>query len=176
MTLGLLVIAAILVVLPSYRARRAKARAQGVADTLNGAHAVALDVTDAASVKAAIMGLRKETGQLDVLVNNAGIMHPSMIAMTREGDLDAMMQTNIKGAFLCAQLAARLMSGKKSGSIINMASIMGAQGAAGFSAYAATKAAVIGMTRAMAKEMAPHGVRVNALAPGFVDTDLPADT
>ncbi|WP_298864821.1 SDR family NAD(P)-dependent oxidoreductase [uncultured Sulfitobacter sp.] len=150
-------------------------RAQAVADTLKGAQAVVLDVSDAASVKAAISGLRKQAGQLDVLVNNAGIMHPAMIAMTREDDLDAMMQTNIKGAFLCAQLASRLMSAKKSGSIINVASIMGAQGAAGFSAYAATKAAVIGMTRAMAKEMAPHNVRVNALAPGFIETDLTAD-
>lgn len=147
-------------------------RAQAVADKLPGAQAVALDVSDTASVKAAIMAVKKQAGQLDVLVNNAGIMHPAMIAMTRENDLDAMMQTNIKGAFLCAQLATRLMSAKKSGSIINVASIMGAQGAAGFSAYAATKAAVIGMTRAMAKEMAPHNVRVNALAPGFVETDL----
>lgn len=149
-------------------------RAQAVADRVPGAQAVVLDVSDAASVKAAMSTLRKQAGQLDVLVNNAGIMHGGLIAMTRETDLDAMMQTNIKGAFLCAQLAARLMSAKKSGSIINLASIMGVQGAAGFSAYAATKAAVVGMTRAMAKEMAPHGVRVNALAPGFIETDLTA--
>lgn len=149
-------------------------QAEAVAAAIPKAHAVQLDVTDIGSVKAAIMTIRKAVGRLDVLVNNAGLMRPAMIATSSEADLDAMMATNIKGAFLCAQLASRVMAGKKSGSIINMASIMGREGASGFSSYAATKAAVIGMTQAMAKELAPHNIRVNALAPGFVETDLTA--
>ena len=148
--------------------------AEEVAATISGAHAVQLDVTDAGSVKAAIMAIRKAAGRLDVLVNNSGLMHPAMITTSTEVDLDAMMDTNIKGTFLCSQLAARLMAGKKTGSIINMTSIMGRDGAVGFSSYAATKAAVIGMTHAMAKELAPHNIRVNALAPGFVETNLTA--
>ncbi len=148
--------------------------AETVAADIPGAQALALDVTDAGSVKAAVMALRKAAGRLDILVNNAGLMRPAMIATSSEADLDAMMETNIKGAFLCAQLASRLMASKKTGSIINIASIMGREGAAGFSSYAATKAGVIGMTHAMAKELAPHNIRVNALAPGFVETDLTA--
>lgn len=156
-------------------AGRDLATAQALAAEISDAQALSLDVTNAASVKAAIVALRKATGRLDVLVNNAGLMRPAMIATSAEADLDAMMATNIKGAFLCAQLAARLMVGKKTGSIINIASIMGREGAAGFSSYAATKAGMIGMTHAMAKELAPHTIRVNALAPGFVETDLTAD-
>lgn len=156
-------------------AGRSFEQAENVAKTIAGAQAVQLDVTDAASVKTAIMTIRKAHGRLDILVNNAGLMLPAMIATSNEADLDAMMATNIKGAFLCAQLASRVMAGKKTGSIINMTSIMGLEGAVGFSSYAATKAAVIGMTHAMAKELAPHNIRVNALAPGFVETDLTAD-
>lgn len=150
-------------------------QAEAVAGTIPNARAVQLDVTDLGSIKAAIMTIRKASGRLDVLVNNAGLMRPAMISTSSEADLDAMIEINIKGAFMCAQLASRVMAGKKSGTIINIASIMGREGAVGFASYATTKAAVIGMTRAMAKELAPHQIRVNALAPGFVETDLTAD-
>jgi 3-oxoacyl-[acyl-carrier protein] reductase len=150
-------------------------QACAAAATLTGAHSVVLDVTDPASVKAAIMTIRKTSGGLDTLVNNAGVMHTATIATTTVADLDDMLDTNIKGAFLCAQLASRLMIGKRAGAIINIASIMGRTGAPGLSAYAASKAGIIGMTRAMAKELAPHNIRVNALAPGFIETDLTAD-
>lgn len=150
--------------------------AQQVASEIPDAIALTLDVTDATSVKAAILRLRKEAGRLDVLVNNAGIMKPAMLPMSSEADLELMFETNVKGSFLCSQLSARLMISRKSGSIINMASIMGVEGASGFSTYAATKAAVVGMTHALAKELAPYNVRVNALAPGFIKTDLTAET
>lgn len=155
-------------------AGRELAAAEGVCATLSNATPVQLDVTDAASIKAAIMALRKAAGGLDILVNNAGIMRPAMIAMSTAQDLTEMYQTNVAGAFQCSQLAARLMIAKKSGAIINVSSIMGTEGAVGYSAYAATKAAVVGMTKAMAKELAPHNLRVNAVAPGFVETDLTA--
>lgn len=150
-------------------------KATQIAGSIPNAQPLELNVTDATSVKAAFMSVRKADGQIDTLVNNAGIMHPAMIATSTEADLDAMMDVNIKGSFLCAQLAARIMAGKRKGSIINIASIMGTDGASGYSSYAATKAAVLGMTASLAKELAPHQIRVNALAPGFVDTDLTAD-
>ncbi len=148
---------------------------EALAAELPNARAIALDVSDAASVKAAIMTIRKEAGRLDVLVNNAGVMRPAMLAMSSEADLDMMLDTNLKGAFLCAQLAGRLMVGKKHGVILNMSSIMGRIGASGHSAYCATKAGMIGLTHALAKELAPHNIRVNALAPGFIETDLTSD-
>lgn len=133
-----------------------------------------LDVTDEAAVKTAMLKIRQTSGGLDILVNNAGIMSPAMLATTRINSLEAMLRTHVSGSFLCSQIAARLMSSRQGGAILNMASIMGTQGATGFSAYGASKAAVVGMTLALAKELAPLQIRVNALAPGFIETDLTA--
>jgi 3-oxoacyl-[acyl-carrier protein] reductase len=137
-------------------------------------HVLQLDVTDEVAIKAAMLQIRKISGGLDILVNNAGIMTPATLATTRAASLDAMLRTNVAGAFLCAQLAARLMTARKGGAILNISSIMGTRGAAGFSAYGATKAAVAGMTQALAKELAPLQIRVNALAPGYIDTPMTA--
>jgi 3-oxoacyl-[acyl-carrier protein] reductase len=155
-------------------AGRNRDRLQALADTLPGARTVALDVTDEAAVKAAFLEVRKGAGGLDILINNAGIMEPAMLATTRVSSLEAMLRTNVTGAYLCAQMAARLMVARKGGSIITLSSIMGTRGAAGFSAYGASKAAVVGMTQALARELAPLQIRVNALAPGFIETDLTA--
>jgi 3-oxoacyl-[acyl-carrier protein] reductase len=133
-----------------------------------------MDVADEASVKAAFVELRKGSGGLDILINNAGIMDTATLATTRPTSLEAMLRTNVAGAYFCAQMAARLMVARKGGVIVTLSSIMGTQGAPGFSAYAASKAAVIGMTQALAKELAPLQIRVNALAPGFIETDLTA--
>ncbi|TRD15437.1 SDR family NAD(P)-dependent oxidoreductase [Palleronia caenipelagi] len=147
---------------------------EDISAAYENAHSLILDVSDLSSIKAAFMEVRKQYRALDVLVNNAGVMHAGMIAMTKSDIIDDMFDTNVRGSYLCAQLATRLMSAKHSGSIINISSIMGVQGAVGYSGYSASKAAVIGMTKAMAKELAPSGVRVNALAPGFIETDLTA--
>lgn len=155
-------------------AGRDPAALDALAATLPQARTVMLDVTDEASVKAAFLDLHKESGGLDILINNAGIMEPAMLAMTRAYSLEAMLRTNVTGAYLCAQMAARLMAARKGGAIVTISSIMGTQGGSGFSAYGASKAAVIGMTQALAKELAPLQIRVNALAPGFIETDLTA--
>jgi 3-oxoacyl-[acyl-carrier protein] reductase len=155
-------------------AGRDPARLAAAAADLPRAHSLTLDVTNEAAIKSAMMAIRKGSGGLDILVNNAGIMEPATLAVTRAASLDSMLRTNVSGAFLCAQLAARLMVARKGGVILNLASIMGTAGAPGFAAYGASKAAVVGLTRALAKELAPLQIRVNALAPGFIETDLTA--
>lgn len=138
------------------------------------AQALCYDVTDANAVKAVFHQIKKQAGKLDGLVNNAGIMHDAPIAMTRLDDINAMVQTNLVAPFTHLQLASRLMTKQTSGSIVNMCSIIGEQGAAGQVAYASTKAGLSGMTKAAAKELAPLGIRVNGVAPGFIDTPLTA--
>lgn len=155
-------------------AGRDLARLEATASGLTRSHAIALDVTDEAAIKAAMLAIRKGSGGLDILVNNAGIMEPAMLATSRSASLDSMLRTNVAGAFLCTQLAARLMTARKGGAVLNLASIMGTVGAPGFAAYGASKAAIVGMTRALSKELAPLQIRVNALAPGFIETDLTA--
>lgn len=149
-------------------------RLQSVAASLPNARIIGLDVRDEVSIKSAMLQIRKESGGLDILINNAGIMEPAMLSATRASSLDAMLSTNLSGAFLCSQFAARLMNMRHGGSIVNISSIMGTHGAPGFIAYGASKAGLIGMTRSMAKELAPQKIRVNAVAPGFIETDLTA--
>jgi 3-oxoacyl-[acyl-carrier protein] reductase len=149
-------------------------RLEATAATCPKSHVITLDVTDETAIKAAMQRIRKNDGGLDILVNNAGIMIPASLATTRPANLDAMLRTNVEGAFLCAQIAARLMTARKGGAILNISSIMGTRGAPGFSAYGATKAAMVGMTQALAKELAPLQIRVNALAPGLIETAMTA--
>lgn len=156
-------------------AGRDTTRLEATAATCPHSQVLPLDVTEEVAIKAAILHIRKISGGLDILVNNAGVMTPATLFTTRPASLDAMLRTNVAGAFLCAQLAARLMTARKGGAILNISSIMGTRGAPGFSAYGATKAALAGMTQALAKELAPLQIRVNALAPGFIDTAMTAD-
>ncbi|MCA0425362.1 MAG: 3-oxoacyl-ACP reductase FabG [Proteobacteria bacterium] len=130
------------------------------------------DVTSAEAVKAGFMAVHKEHKRLDVLVNNAGILRDALIGMAPEALIDDVIATNIKGVILCSQMAARMMARNKSGSIISLSSIIGRVGNEGQSVYAASKAAVIGFTYSLAKELGPQNIRVNALAPGFIDTDM----
>ena len=134
--------------------------------------ALAADAGDPAAVQACHMEIFKQCKRLDVLVNNAGIMQDAPLGMITGELIHSVIQTNIAGSILHLQAAARLMTRAKSGSIINLTSIVGRVGKEGQTVYASSKAAVIGMTRAAAKELAPKGIRVNAVAPGMINTDM----
>jgi 3-oxoacyl-[acyl-carrier protein] reductase len=130
------------------------------------------DVTDNASIKAAITRVKKEQGCLDVLVNNAGIMKDALIGMVDSNVAHQTFEVNVFAVMELTQLAARVMTRQKSGSIINLASIVGMQGNKGQIVYSASKGAVIAMTKTAAKELASWNVRVNAIAPGMIETDM----
>ena len=133
--------------------------------------AVAADVADATAVSAMMQAVFKGFGRLDVLVNNAGVLRDGLIGMIRSADLDETIGTNLKGTLNCIQAGARLIQ-RTGGSIVNISSIIGVRGNAGQLVYSASKGAVIAATLAAAKELAPKQIRVNAIAPGYIDTDM----
>ena len=118
--------------------------------------------------------MKKEFGSLDVLVNNAGITRDMLLMRMSEEQFDAVINTNLKGTFNMIRHASNIMLKQRSGAIINMSSVVGVSGNAGQANYAASKAGVIGLTKATAKELAARGVTCNAIAPGFVETDMTA--
>lgn len=135
--------------------------------------ALSLDVTDAGSVAAAVDAAAARLGPLRVLVNNAGVAVTRGVLEASEADWDGVIATNLKGAWLVAQAAARHMAAhKEGGSIVNIASITGMRVAGGVSAYAASKAGLLQLTGALALELARHRIRVNAIAPGYIETEL----
>ena len=113
-------------------------------------------------------------GRVDILVNNAGITRDTLLLRMSEEDFDRVLEVNLRGAFLCMKQAARLMVRQRSGRIVNMSSVVGLRGNAGQVNYAASKAGLIGMTKSLARELAGRGVTVNAVAPGFIATDMTA--
>lgn len=135
----------------------------------------AYDVSDYEQVKAAFSIFNKQSKQLDILVNNAGILQSALLPMLTPEQLQTMLQVNVAAAIYHMQYAVRFMARQKSGSIINVSSIMGRFGEIGQTAYAASKAAVIAASLSVAKEFAPQGIRVNVLAPGFINTDMARD-
>ena len=155
-------------------ARRA-AELQETVDLIGAAGGAALpvdlDVTSASPVREAVKAVVERWGRIDVLVNNAGIVATAPVLDLPEAEWDQVLDTNLKGAWLTAQAVARAMVGR-GGAIINIASILGLRAVAEVSAYAASKAALIHLTRTLALELARHRIRVNALAPGYVETDL----
>ena len=137
------------------------------------AHAV--DVSDAAAVNAAAEKILAEVGKVDILVNNAGVTRDGLLMRMSDADWDTVLNTNLKGAFLVTKAFSRAMIKARSGRIINISSVIGLIGNAGQCNYAASKAGLIGFTQSCAKELAGRGITVNAIAPGFIETDMTAE-
>jgi 3-oxoacyl-[acyl-carrier protein] reductase len=159
-----------------YAGNEAAAR-QTVADceTLGAkALAVRCNVANAADVAALFDAALQAFGRIDILVNNAGITRDGLALRMSEEDFDAVLAANLKGAFLCCKAALRPMMKQRYGRIVNLSSVVGLHGNAGQANYAASKAGVIGLTKSLAKELATRGVTVNAVAPGFIETDMTA--
>ena len=157
-----------------FRSREAEAHAV-VAEIVGqggAAAAIQVDVTETSSVDAAVDQVVSLRGRLDVLVNNAGMTRDALLARLRDEDLEAVLDANLKGALRCARAALRPMLKQREGRIIQVTSVVGEQGNAGQTAYAASKAGLVGMTRSLALEVARRGITVNAVAPGFIDTDM----
>ena len=138
------------------------------------ATAVSLDVSDRASVQAAVEGIVKAQGRLDHLVNNAGVTRDNLLLRMKPEEWDAVIATNLTGAFHCTQAALRPMLKQRYGRIVNVTSVVGLTGNAGQANYAASKAGLVGFTKAVAREVASRSITVNAVAPGFIETDMTA--
>lgn len=133
-----------------------------------------LDVTDAAAADALVARIGAEKGSIEVLVNNAGITRDTLALRMKDGDWDAVMDTNLKAVFRMSRSVMRGMMKQRYGRIINITSVVGSMGNAGQANYAAAKAGVAGMTRALARELASRSITVNCVAPGFIETDMTA--
>ena len=137
----------------------------------NAFHYEEASVTDSSAVERVMKGIVERWGKLDVLVNNAGLNRPTSTFAYKESDWDLVVATNMKGTFLCSAAAAPIMREHKGGSIVNIGSIAAAGLGGGTLAYTASKAGLIGLTKAMASELGPHGIRVNLVAPGVTKTE-----
>lgn len=136
------------------------------------AQALKADITDADDVATLLEGTLSAYGRVDALVNNAGITRDTLLMRMSEADWDAVLTTNLKGAFLCSKATIRPMMRQRSGAIVNLSSVVGLVGNAGQANYAAAKAGLIGFTKSLAKEVGSRGITVNAVAPGFIATRL----
>ena len=159
-----------------YAGNDAAAQKTAEAAEAAGGKALALrcDVTNSAQVQSLIDTALERFGRIDILVNNAGITRDNLLMRMPEADFEAVIDANLKGAFLCMKAVCRPMMKQRYGRIVNLSSVVGLRGNAGQVNYAASKAGVIGMTKSLAKELASRGVTVNAVAPGFIETDMTA--
>ena len=151
---------------------RAKEVKQTIEENGGKASIYKCNVSDFEACEAMIKDIVKEHGRLDILVNNAGITKDGLIMKMKEEDFDSVLSVNLKGTFNTIRHSARQMLRQKSGKIINISSVSGILGNAGQANYAASKAGVIGLTKTMARELGSRGITVNAIAPGFVDTEM----
>ena len=138
------------------------------------AHGYVLDVTNSELVGSVFKQINKDFGSLDVLINNAGITKDNLLMRMKESEWDAVINVNLKGTFNCTQKICRYMMKQKNGVILNIASVIGIMGNAGQANYAASKGGIIALTKSTAKELASRNVRANAIAPGFIETDMTA--
>jgi 3-oxoacyl-[acyl-carrier protein] reductase len=149
-------------------------QALSAAGTAAGGRGVRLDVNDSAAVEALVDEIIKTHGGLQVLVNNAGITRDTLAMRMKDEDWDAVLDTNLKAVFRCSRAVIRPMMKQRYGRIVNITSVVGASGNPGQANYAAAKAGVAGMTRALARELGSRGITVNCVAPGFIETDMTA--
>lgn len=163
-------------VIVNYNGSQAKAEEVVTEIERNGGHAEAIqcNVAEFDEAKELIDKVVKSYGRLDILVNNAGITKDNLILKMSEEDFDAVLSTNLKGAFNCVKHVARQMLKQRSGRIINISSVSGVMGNAGQANYCASKAGVIGLTKSVAKELGSRGITSNAVAPGFIETEMTA--
>lgn len=161
-------------VIVNYRTNAAAAAAVVNAITRNGgtAYALAADVSDAAAVDDLFAAVREQHDTLDILVNNAGITRDTLLLRMNETQFNEVWQTNMGSVYLCTRAALRPMTRQRAGRIINISSVVGLTGNAGQANYAAAKAAILGFTRSTAREVASRNITVNAVAPGFIVTDM----
>ncbi len=159
---------------PDEEAEKAKETESAIIEAGGSATSVSVDVVSEPAVNAFFEKIMEEAGRIDVLVNNAGITRDGLLVRMKTTDWDAVLDTNLKGSFLCTKVVAKIMMTQRYGRIVNIASVVGAIGNAGQANYSASKAGVIGFTKSVAKELASRGVTVNAVAPGFIETDMTA--
>ena len=138
------------------------------------AEAFQADVADPAACEELVKAVKDRFGRLDILVNNAGITRDGLLMTAKEEDFSRVLDTNLKGAYFCMKAASKVMMRQRYGRIISMSSVVGLRGNPGQTNYAASKAGILGLTKAAAKELATRGITVNAVAPGFIETDMTA--